>query len=80
VKDQYGPEIRPGEELLAKVREIQTKFFEKNPYRCFCDTALLERLIPCVESKKISVWSKLIFVHILEDQISTDMRYANQKK
>lgn len=61
------------EEEIERVKTIQKDFFEKNPYRLFCDVSLFKDLT----NKKKAIIGKSL--HILERIVQTDRSYEKYK-
>jgi len=62
------------EDIFKKTIQIQTKFFEENPKRIFCDPILFKKFLP--HKGELTIWQRGAF-DIIESCVGTDMRYAH---
>ena len=69
VYQAFTDELMPPEELQKQAIEIQTKFFEKNPKRIYCDPLLFKHFF---KGKKATE----SLMRLVVNCIQTDMEYA----
>lgn len=69
VYQAFTEKLTPPEELQKQVIEIQTKFFEENPKRIYCDPLLFKSLF---KGKK----GNPHLMRLVANCIQTDMEYA----